>query len=85
MSRGGVANWSLTWPVPFRDHQGGRDSVEQAHCTRGVVKRYRDSHELASGIIFYWPLPTKKKITNNNCQHLGIKIDTVFRDQTIFW
>ena len=48
------ALYSLTWPVPFRDHQGGRNSVEQAHCTQGVVKRYRDPHGLASGIIFYW-------------------------------
>ena len=32
--------------------------MEQAHCTQGVVKRYRDPHGLASGIIFYWHVPT---------------------------
>ena len=47
------ATWAVHIPgrSRSRDHKGGRDSVEQTHCTPGVVKRYRDSHELASGII----------------------------------
>ena len=32
---------SRTWKVTCRDQKGGCDSVEQAHCTLGAVKRYR--------------------------------------------
>ena len=32
-----------TWPVLPCDHTGKQDSVEQAHCTLGAVKRYWDT------------------------------------------
>ena len=36
--------WSLTWPAATCDQWGERSRVEQAHCTPGAVKPYRDSH-----------------------------------------
>ena len=35
---------SLTWPAATCDQWGERSRVEQAHCTPGAVKPYRDSH-----------------------------------------
>ena len=43
----------LTWPAATCDHRGERSRVEQAPCTPGAVKPYRDSLELADGRISY--------------------------------
>ena len=43
-----------TWPVLPCDHKGKQDSVEQAHCTPGAVKRYWDTPCVGGRHNFFW-------------------------------
>ena len=75
---------SLTWPAATRDQWGERSRVEQAHCTPGAVKPYRDSHELADGRIssrstlFVATTTKKKKFPFNLWAIVAMRVILVF-------
>ena len=54
-----------TWPVLPCDQTGKQDSVEQAYCTLGAVKRYWDTPCVGGRHNFFWQDKDCLHITDN--------------------